>query len=255
MGKKKENSPNILREKARVRFAELGYEKLIEDFHLFDPFGDGSMDATAEMVAMDGDEPVVLFSSAAPGDAAKPSIQDDAKFKAGLGAEEGKPFRFVWVWDGENNFIFDIEKDAQISDLPRKELWREIAKPISDSRSRLLQDLSAKYHRGDFRAIQRKFDQLHEAIYSRGGVKPTNAAIDELGKLLFLRIHLEKSPRYKLKDGTGKGKLFSEIYSSEYVKKNGKKAVTELKDAFREINNLPQGHRHYRSGSYHFCLR
>ncbi|NLB69386.1 MAG: hypothetical protein GX804_06865 [Lentisphaerae bacterium] len=188
MAKKKDSAPGKLREQAREQLAELGYEKLIEDFQLFDPFGDGSMDATADLVAMDGDEPVVLFAAADPGDAARPSIQDDAKFKAGLGADEGKPFRFVWVWDGDNNFIFDLEKDAQISDLPRKDLWREIAKPISDSRSRLLQDLSAEYHRGDFRAIQRKFDQLHDAIYSRGGVKPTNAAIDELGKLLFLRI-------------------------------------------------------------------
>lgn len=240
MAKKKDNAPGKLREQAREQLAELGYEKLIEDFQLFDPFGDGSMGATADLVAMDGDEPVVLFAAADSGGAALPPIQDDAKFKAGLGADEGKPFRFVWVWDGDNHFVFDLEKDAQISDLPRKDLWREIAKPISDSRSRLLQDLSAEYHRGDFRAIQRKFDQLHDAIYSRGGIKPTNAAIDELGKLLFLRIHLEKSPRYKIKDGAGKGKLFSEIYSSEYVKKNGKKAVTELKDAFREINNLPQ---------------
>jgi len=238
--KKKDNAPGKLRGEAREQLAVLGYKELYEDFQLFDPLGDGSMDATADLVALDGDEPVVLFAAVDPGDAARPPIQDDAKFKAGLGADEGKPFRFVWVWDGDNNFIFDLEKDAQISDLPRKDLWREIAKPISDSRSRLLQDLSAEYHRGDFRAIQRKFDQLHDAIYSRGGVKPTNAAIDELGKLLFLRIHLEKSPRYKIKDGAGKGKLFSEIYSSEYVKKNGKKAVIELKDAFREINNLPQ---------------
>lgn len=241
MAKKKDNAPGKLREQAREQLAELGYEKLIEDFQLFDPFGDGSMDATADLVAMDDDEPVVLFAAADPGDAARPSIQDDAKFKAGLGADEGKPFRFVWVWDGDNNFIFDLEKDAQISDLPRKDLWREIAKPISDSRSRLLQDLSAEYHRGDFRAIQRKFNDLHESIYSGGsGVDTTNDAIDELGKLLFMKVHLEKSPRYKIKDGAGKGKLFSEIYSSEYVKKNGKTAVTELKDAFREINNLSQ---------------
>ncbi len=58
--------------------------------------------------------------------------------------------------------------------------------------------------------------------------------------MLFLRIHLEKSPRYKLNDGAGKGKFFADIYASEYVKKNGKAAVIELKDAFREINNLPQ---------------
>ena len=99
MAKKKDNAPGKLREQAREQLAELGYEKLIEDFQLFDPFGDGSMDATADLVAMDGDEPVVLFAAADPGDAARPSIQDDAKFKAGLGADEGKPFRFVWVWD------------------------------------------------------------------------------------------------------------------------------------------------------------
>lgn len=192
MAKKKDNAPGKLREQAREQLAELGYEKLIEDFQLFDPFGDGSMDATADLVAMDGDEPVVLFAAADPGDAARPSIQDDAKFKAGLGADEGKPFRFVWVWDGDNNFIFDLEKDAQISDLPRKDLWREIAKPISDSRSRLLQDLSAEYHRGDFRAIQRKFDQLHDAIYSRGGVKLKDA-FREINNL----------PQYKAKDITG----------------------------------------------------
>jgi len=106
MARKKENAPGKLRGQARTRLAELGYEKLIEDFQLFDPFGDGSMVATADLVSMDRDEPVVLFAAADPGDAARPSIQDDAKFKAGLGADEGKPFRFVWVWDGEKQLCF-----------------------------------------------------------------------------------------------------------------------------------------------------
>ena len=88
MAKKKDNAPGKLREQAREQLAELGYEKLIEDFQLFDPFGDGSMDATADLVAMDGDEPVVLFAAADPGDAARPSIQDDAKFKAALDRSE-----------------------------------------------------------------------------------------------------------------------------------------------------------------------
>ena len=122
MAKKKENASGKLRDQARAQLAELGYEKLIENFQLFDPFGDGSMDATADLVAMDGDEPVILFAAAEPGDAARPSIQDDAKFKAGLGADEGKPFRFVWVWDGDNNFIFNLKKNAQISNLPHKNL-------------------------------------------------------------------------------------------------------------------------------------
>lgn len=238
--KKKKNAPVKLRDQARKKLMELGFEQIEEDFNLYDPLGDGSMNATAELAVLDDDEPVILFSCAAPGDASKASIQDDAKFKAGLGAAEGKPFRFVWVWDGENNFFFDLEKDAQISELPERKKWRTVARPISDSRTRLVQEVSAEYHRGDFRAIQRKFDELHEAIYSRGGVKPTNAAIDELGKLLFLKIHLEKAPSYVLKTGVAKGKRFSEIFSPDYVRKTQKKAVVELKDAFREINNLKQ---------------
>ena len=76
-----------------------------------------------------------------------------------------------------------------------------------------------------------------------GRRKTDQRAIDELGKLLFLRIHLEKSPRYKLQEGAGKGKLFADIYSSAYVKKNGKVAVTELKDAFRKSTIYPNTRR------------
>ena len=240
MAKKKESKSEGLRSQAREKLGQLGYTQVEEDYRLFDPLGDGSMEATADLAAFDGDEPVILVSAAGAGEAAKASIQDDAKFKAGLGAAKGKPFRFVWVWDGENDFFFDLQKDAQVGELPRCDDWRKVARPLSDSRTRLVQEVSVEYHRGDFRAIQRKFDQLHEAIYSRGGVKPTNAAIDELGKLLFLKVHLEKSPRYTLKTGEAKGKRFSEIFSGDYVRQNQKAAVIQLKDAFREINNLPK---------------
>jgi type I restriction enzyme M protein len=238
MAKKK--NPTTLTEQARTQLNHLGYQRIVEGFSLFDPLGDGSMDATAELVALDGEEPVILFASAAKGDAAKASIQDDAKFKAGLGAAQGKPFRFVWVWDGDNDFFFDLEKDAQIPSLPAGDKWRAAARPISDSRTRLVQEVSAEYHRGDFRAIQTKFDQLHEAIYSRGDVKPTNAAIDELGKLLFLRVHAEKCPTYTLTSGAAEGKRFTDIYCADHVRSAGKAAIRELKDAFREINNLPE---------------
>jgi len=240
MAKKKESATDALSGQAQEKLKHLGYSRIEPGFKLFDPLGDGSMDAVADLAAFDGDEPVILFASAEAGGASKASVQDDAKFKAGLGAAKGKPFRFIWVWDGENDFIFDLEKDAQIPALPAREEWKTVARPISDTRTRLVQEVSAEYHRGDFRAIQHNFDQLHEAIYSRGGVKPTNAAIDELGKLLFLKVHLEKSPAYVLSSGAAKGKRFAEIYASDHVMKHQKTAVVQLKDAFREINNLPQ---------------
>lgn len=69
-------------------------------------------------------EPVILFAAASSGDASKAAVQDDARFKAGLGDADGKPFRFVWVWDGDIDFIFDLEKDAQIPALPARDQWR-----------------------------------------------------------------------------------------------------------------------------------
>ncbi|WP_167494273.1 N-6 DNA methylase [Microbacterium hydrothermale] len=33
-----------------------------------------------------------------------------------------------------------------------------------------------------------QFDRLHQLLYTKGGVRPTNAAIEEVGKLLFLRL-------------------------------------------------------------------
>ncbi|WP_298502298.1 hypothetical protein, partial [uncultured Sphaerochaeta sp.] len=165
MAKKKGTSVNSLIEQAQEKLDNLGYT-CKENFKLFDPLGDGSMDAIAELAAFDDEEPVILFASATSGEASMASVQDDAKFKAGLGAAKGKPFRFIWLWDGENDFFFDLEKDAQISGLPSCSEWRTVARPISDTRTRIVQELSAEYHRFDFRAIQRKFDQLHEAIYS-----------------------------------------------------------------------------------------
>ena len=42
MAKKKENAPGKLREQARAQLAELGYEKLIEDFQLYYPIEEES---------------------------------------------------------------------------------------------------------------------------------------------------------------------------------------------------------------------
>lgn len=93
--------------------------------------------------------------------------------------------------------------------------------------------------RSDLRAIQKQFDDLHEEIYKKGGVKPTNAAIDEVGKLIFLKLHLEQNSDYQLQSGEGQGKRFADIFNALYVQRHGKRAVRELQDAFREISTLP----------------
>jgi type I restriction enzyme M protein len=41
-------------------------------------------------------------------------------------------------------------------------------------------------------ALAARFDELHQLIYMKGGVRPTNAAIEEVGKLLLLRLWLDR---------------------------------------------------------------
>ena len=94
--------------------------------------------------------------------------------------------------------------------------------------------------KGDLRLIQKQFDELHEEIYKKGGVKPANAAIDEVGKLIFLKVHAERYPNYRITDTAVKDTLFIDLFDADYVKRNGKKAVRELQHAFREISTLPQ---------------
>lgn len=98
--------------------------------------------------------------------------------------------------------------------------------------------LSASLQR-ELRFIQQQFNELHEELYKKGGIKPANAAIDEVSKLLFLKFHIEQYPDYHLQSGMGKGKLFAALYNAAYVTMHGKKAVRELQDAFQEISVLP----------------
>lgn len=100
-------------------------------------------------------------------------------------------------------------------------------------------DILALSMQRKLRSVQRQFNELHEELYKKGGIKPANAAIDEVSKLLFLKFHTEQYPDYQLQCGIGKGKLFADIYNATYMKINGKKAVRELQDAFQEISVLP----------------
>jgi predicted RNA methylase len=43
-------------------------------------------------------------------------------------------------------------------------------------------------------ALAAKLDELHQLIYRRGGIRPTNAAVEELSKLLFLRLWATREP-------------------------------------------------------------
>ena len=58
---------------------------------------------------------------------------------------------------------------------------------LNDTLARPLLGTTGAVSEGELQ-LAAQFDRLHQLLYSKGGVRPTNAAIEEVGKLLFLRL-------------------------------------------------------------------
>jgi hypothetical protein len=81
--------------------------------------------------------------------------------------------------------------------------------------------------------LHRQLDDLHEMIYRRGGIRPVNAAIEELAKLVILVLKLEEDPTCRV---PGHGTLES-ILRPEAIAAG--EDVAALKAAFRHVASLP----------------
>jgi type I restriction enzyme M protein len=79
-----------------------------------------------------------------------------------------------------------------------------------------------------------RFDELHELLYRRGGVRPVNAAIDEVCKLLLLRIHLARAPEFR-----ASGRALSELLDPAFIRRSPGEALAGLRNAFDVVNALP----------------
>jgi type I restriction enzyme M protein len=79
----------------------------------------------------------------------------------------------------------------------------------------------------------RRLDELHEMLYRRGGIRPVNAAIEELSKLLLLLMWLSDAPDSVV---PGAGPLQSVLSSARLRETND---VEPVKAAFREVVTLP----------------
>ena len=58
-------------------------------------------------------------------------------------------------------------------------------------------------------ALARRFDDLHQLIYTRGGIRPSNAAVEEVAKLALVRLWSLRQPTADLGDGVRAADLFS----------------------------------------------
>jgi len=81
--------------------------------------------------------------------------------------------------------------------------------------------------------LAKDFDGLHQLLYTRGGIRPSNAAVEELTKLLLLRIAAEREPDTDVEDF---GDLASVVGR---VRFSGGDSVQLAKSAFRVANSLP----------------
>jgi N-6 DNA Methylase len=50
-------------------------------------------------------------------------------------------------------------------------------------------------------SFEMRLDELHEMLYRRGGIRPVNAAIEELTKLLLLQVLRQRDPGFAVADG------------------------------------------------------
>lgn len=90
-------------------------------------------------------------------------------------------------------------------------------------------------------ALAARFDQLHQLLYVRGGIRPTNAAIEEVGKLLLLRLWLDRQPDAAV-EGVALADLFAGIVPDASV-------VEVTKQAFVRVLREPEMAVHGLDGS------
>ncbi|WP_428122390.1 hypothetical protein [Candidatus Poriferisodalis sp.] len=78
-----------------------------------------------------------------------------------------------------------------------------------------------------------ELDGLHQLLYRRGGIRPSNAAVDELTKLLLLKIAAEREPDATIANFGRLGSILDDI------RLGGDESVQLAKAAFRVANSLP----------------
>ena len=82
--------------------------------------------------------------------------------------------------------------------------------------------------------LHRQLDELHQMIYRRGGIRPVNAAIEELTKLLLLELKLADDSDCSV---PGHGAL-EDVLDAERIATSDD--VIAVKDAFRYVAALPE---------------
>ncbi len=143
--------------------------------------------------------------------------------------------KFGVVTDGEHEAIFDLEYPAhQIDRLPSLE-------EIGDYK-RIKADPTRRWSLKMYDRLMNGFNAFHEQVYQtvKDRVNGKNDIIEEVAKLLFLEsFRLHHNSKDLGFEHEGKKLQLEEVFTYEYVKKHGKKAVAEIQSAFDHFKGHP----------------
>ncbi|MDD2211686.1 MAG: N-6 DNA methylase [Clostridia bacterium] len=140
---------------------------------------------------------------------------------------------FVWATNGESNYYADCAESESLASIPRAlEVAVREKKELSKQES---------WSRSMYQKLQQRFDNLHERLYgpsSKDNISSTNDAINELSKFIFMETFRLNHPEYKL-EGDCEGLRLYDILDFHYIANHGKKAVEQIRSAFKQIKNHP----------------
>lgn len=107
---------------------------------------------------------------------------------------------------------------------------------------RMERDPTFRWSMRVYTRLMQRFDAFHESVYRvrRDKVTNKNTIIYEVAKILFLesfRVHHSKELTFV--DHEGNTCVFNEVFNYEYVTRNGEKAVSQIKAAFKTLKSHP----------------
>jgi type I restriction enzyme M protein len=150
---------------------------------------------------------------------------------------ENGPADYVWATttgDVGDGYIYSWipGKECQVSSLPSFAEWLGASSVKEEPRR---PSVNADPLR--FKALQTEFDELHERIYAtREPIDGSNDLTAQLCKLIFLKMHLERHPDFRIKEDP----LLSEVFQRGYIETNKSEAVEQIKRAFSAAKDLPE---------------
>lgn len=164
-----------------------------------------------------------------------PIRPETREFAEELGASvEDGPVAYVWATstgERDQGYIYSWlpDKECEVSSLPLSSAIR--AEQGVDDRPATHADPLG------FKKLQAEFDELHERIYAaRDAVSGSNDLTAQLCKCIFLKMHLERHPDFRAEPDAPP---FETVFDAAYITANKKKAVQQIRDAFKVARALP----------------